>query len=327
MIAKTALDTLCPMHLTVDAAGQIQHAGPTLAKLRPKAQLVGKQLFEVFNLHRPQGISHMAELLAISGRKLQLRFRDPPCTGLKAVLVPDGEGGAVVNLSFGISVVDSVRDYHLTNADFAPTDLTVEMLYLVEAKSAAMEASRLLNQRLQGARIAAEEQAYTDTLTGLKNRRAMDHILSRLLATDRTVSVMHLDLDYFKQVNDQHGHAAGDTVLKQVSSRMLEVTRESDTVVRFGGDEFLLIFPDLTNTLKLSQMARRLIDRIEAPISFGGHNCEVSVSIGIAMHDGSHGKAVGALIAEADEALYNSKGRGRACYSFHAHAGPHEARS
>lgn len=317
MTTDRILDTFCPMHLTVDATGKIEHAGPTLTKLRRDAPLVGKQLLEVFELHRPQGIELMSDLLSIAGRKLQLRFRDPPHTGLKAVLVADGKGGAILNLSFGISVVDSVRDYHLTNADFAPTDLTVEMLYLVEAKSAAMQASRLLNERLQGARMAAEEQAFTDTLTGLKNRRAMDHVLSRLLATDQSVSMMHLDLDYFKQVNDQHGHAAGDHVLKQVAQRMLEITRESDTVVRFGGDEFLLIFPQLIDSEKLSQLAQRLIERIERPVTFANNICRVSGSIGIAMHDGLTPKSAEQIITDADDALYRSKRNGRGCYSFH----------
>lgn len=104
----------------------------------------------------------------------------PPKTEVKGLLVAGpSEGQSIVNLSFGISVVDAVSDYSLNSADFAATDLTIEMLYLVEAKSAAMEASRKLNLRLQGAMIAAEEQAFTDTLTGLKNRRAMDHVLAR----------------------------------------------------------------------------------------------------------------------------------------------------
>ncbi|SMD03773.1 diguanylate cyclase domain-containing protein [Primorskyibacter flagellatus] len=326
MASDRILDILCPMHLTVDATGQIRHVGPTLAKLRIGDPLVGKRLLDVFDLHRPQGVGMMSDLLAIAGRKLQLRFREPPHTSLKAVLVADETGGAILNLSFGISVVDSVRDYHLTNADFAPTDLTVEMLYLVEAKSAAMQASRLLNERLQGARMAAEEQAFTDTLTGLKNRRAMDHVLSRLLATDQAVSVMHLDLDYFKQVNDQHGHAAGDHVLKQVAQRMLEVTRENDTVVRFGGDEFLLIFPQLTDAEKLSQLAQRLIERIERPVAFADNICRVSGSVGIAMHDGLTPKSAEQIITDADDALYRSKRKGRACYSFHGQTG-HDKRT
>ena len=88
-------------------------------------------------------------------------------------------GQMVVDLSFGNSVVNAVCEFSLTNTDFAPTDLTIEMLYLVGAKSAAMEASRKLNLRLKGAMIVAEEQAFADTLTGLKNRRAFKFIMDR----------------------------------------------------------------------------------------------------------------------------------------------------
>lgn len=189
-----------------------------------------------FDLRRPRAVMSMADLMASSGVKLHLRFRDPPATGLKGVLMPlPGGQGAIVNLSFGISILDAVRDYRLTSGDFAATDLAIEMLYLVEAKSAAMEASRLLNQRLQGARIAAEEQAFTDTLTGLKNRRAMDHVLGRVIATQMPFAVMHVDLDFFKAVNDRLGHAAGDHVLQEVARIMIDATRRGkDTVARTG---------------------------------------------------------------------------------------------
>ena len=82
-------------------------------------------------------------------------------------------------MSFGISIVTAVQEYALTSTDFAVTDLTMEMLYLVEAKSVAMRASRKLNARLQETTMVAQKEAFTDALTGLKNRRAMEHIIDR----------------------------------------------------------------------------------------------------------------------------------------------------
>ena len=123
----------------------------------------------------------------------------------------------------------------LSGADFPVTDLAVELLFLVEANTAAMEASRHLNLRLQGAKIGAEEQAYTDTLTGLKNRRALEHILARLRITHASFALLRLDLDCFKSVNDTRGHSAGDHVLQQVAHRMVHETRDSDTIARVGG--------------------------------------------------------------------------------------------
>ena len=119
------------------------------------------------------------------------------------------------------------------------------MLYLVEAKSAAMDESRALNSRLQGAKIAAEEQAFTDTLTGLKNRRALDHVMARLLAMGEVFSCMHVDLDYFKSINDTLGHAAGDHVLQVVAQVLVAETRAPDTIARVGGDEFVILVHDM----------------------------------------------------------------------------------
>ncbi|MGB1034929.1 MAG: GGDEF domain-containing protein, partial [Primorskyibacter sp.] len=157
------LDVLCPMHAAVSGSGHIRRTGPTLAKLRLDG-LVGRRFLEVFEVQRPRGLKSMSALLNAAGRKLHLRLRDTPQTALKAVLVPDGAGGGVVNFSFGISLVEAVSEYALTNHDFDPTDLSVEMLYLIEAKSAAMAATHRLNTRLQVAWEAAEEQAMTDTL-------------------------------------------------------------------------------------------------------------------------------------------------------------------
>lgn len=310
------LDTLCPMHLVVDRTGCIVHAGPTIQKLRPEMSLPGMAVLDLFDVTRPKLTSAKA-LLARTGEKLHLQFRQDPQTMLKGVL---GRCGplTVLNLSFGISVLDSIRDYELTNADFAPTNLMIEMLYLIEAKSAAMAASRKLNMRLQGAKIAAEEQAYTDTLTGLKNRRAMDHVLARLIDTKKPFALMHLDLDFFKEVNDTMGHAAGDHVLQRIAQIMVEEVRKADTVARVGGDEFVLILNDISNRETLSRIATRLIERMKAPIPFAGQDCKISASIGIVLSLDYDNPEAAELLTDADEALYASKHRGRACFSFFA---------
>lgn len=316
-----SMDALSPMHLVLDETGHVIHAGPTMQKLRPDSPMAGRRFLEIFEMSRPRAVSSMPALLASAGMKLHLRLRDEPRTPLKAVLVPlAGEGaeaqGALVNFSFGISILDAIQTYTLHSGDFAPTDLTIEMLYLIEAKTAAMEASRTLNLRLQGAKIAAEEQAYTDTLTGLKNRRAMDHILSRLVRTGQDFALMHLDLDWFKQVNDSHGHAAGDYVLQHVARLMVDETRGGDTVARIGGDEFVLLFHNLTRRARIEEIAARLIQRLEAPISFEGVTCRVSCSMGTTLSTFYDQPRAEQLLADADSALYASKKAGRAQHRF-----------
>ena len=310
------LRVLCPLHAVVRRNGQIAQTGPTLRKICGGKDPSGMDFFAIFEVYRPRFISSMEQLLRAEGRKLHLRLRGSRRVGLKGVVVGDGSGGAIVNLSFGIGVIDTVRDFDLTATDFAPTDLAIEMLYLVEAKSAAMDASRRLNTRLQGAKLAAEERAFTDTLTGLGNRRAMDKALERALSRDQGIALMHMDLDFFKQVNDRLGHAAGDHVLQAVAHIMSEATRKDDTVARVGGDEFVIICPGLTSEERLSAMARNLIDRIERPVHYQNQTCEISASIGIAIVPGGIRAEGEQLLEAADSALYAAKRAGRAQYRF-----------
>ncbi|MHA6262509.1 diguanylate cyclase domain-containing protein [Arenibacterium sp. CAU 1754] len=312
------LERMCPMSVLLDPTGRILKVGPTLQKLRPDTPMQGQLFLELFALKRPRAVNSMQVLLENSGTRLHLQFRDAPTTGLKGILIPLSDGkGAIVNLSFGISVLDAVRDYALSSSDFSATDLTIELLYLVEAKSAAMDASRKLNQRLQGAMIAAEEQAFTDTLTGLKNRRAMDHVLARLIGGKGPFALMHLDLDHFKQVNDTMGHAAGDHVLQKVARIMIEETRDTDTIARVGGDEFVLIFDRLVDSARLNNIAQSLIRRFEEPTPYNGQTCRISASVGTTISHQPEGIEAAALLHQADLALYAAKNAGRGTHKFY----------
>lgn len=321
------LDRLCPMHVLLDAQGRIRHAGPTLCKLvgGPERALEAG-FFDLFDLRRPLLPPDMAALCGAGGVRLHLELRLPPQVALKGMVCPlpapagstDPAGGAVVTLSFGIAVRDAVRSFGLTAADFAAIDLTVEMLYLIEANAAAMQASRHLNLRLEGARIAAEEQAFTDTLTGLRNRRALAPVLERLLRSGQDFALMALDLDRFKVVNDRLGHAAGDRLLQEVACRMVALTRDEDVILRVGGDEFLLILPGLGDAARLARLGGRLIAALEAPLHVGGEDVRISASAGAVLR-GDYPPAAdpddltGPMQKDADRALYAAKGRGRGC--------------
>ena len=318
-LGAEALDRLMPMHLWVAPDGRIARIGSTLGKMRATEAMLGQPLLDVFEVKRPRSVQTVEDLLSAHGNRLQIQFRTPPATPFKGVVValPDG-AGLLLNLSFGISVIEAVTTYGLTVSDFAATDLTVEMLYLMEAKSAAMDESRKLNQRLQGAKIAAEEQAFTDTLTGLKNRRAMDHVLSRILNDADRFSLMNIDLDFFKDVNDTLGHAAGDHVLQHVARILVEETRAEDTVARIGGDEFIIIFKGLTDLKKLGDVAARIIGKLEKPLPFNEATCRISASIGTTVSDFYEVAQVDRMLSDADRALYASKHKGRACWTVYS---------
>ncbi|KNX41068.1 putative diguanylate cyclase YegE [Roseovarius tolerans] len=314
------LDRICPMHAVLAPTGHIVQAGPTLAKVIMPRAVTGTRFLDLFELVRPARVHDMTGLLALDGARLRLRLRAGPRHAFKGVLAPldmAGERGALVNLSFGISVIEAVRDFGLTGADFAATDLATEMLYMLEAKSAAMEESRKLNLRLEGARIAAQEQAFTDTLTGLKNRRALDHILDRMVQGGEDFALMHLDLDYFKRVNDTHGHAAGDHVLQVVARRMLSLIRPSDVIARVGGDEFILLFVGSNARDWLADVAHRLIRRLEEPVEHDGRICRISASIGATLRSLYDHADIARMLADSDQALYAAKEAGRGCYVIH----------
>lgn len=317
MFSPELLNALCPMHLWLDDRGRVLQLGPTLEKICATGACVGDHFSDLFEVYRPRRVASMEQLLATRGRKLHLRLRGATRLGLKGHLIELPMGEALINLSFGIGVVDAVRDFDLTATDFAPTDLAVEMLYLVEAKSAAMDSSRRLNTRLQGDKLAAEERAFTDTLTGLGNRRALDQRLSRLIEEREEFALLHLDLDFFKQVNDSLGHAAGDLVLQSVSHVMEQSTRKGDMVARVGGDEFVIISPRLVSADRLSDLASGLIEKIERPVRYQNQTCQVSASIGITVSGGTPA-TFEEIMEQADTALYAAKKAGRAQFRFFA---------
>lgn len=325
-----SLDRLMPLHLVLGTDGIIRTVGPTLEKMFARVPglagvcgpLTGRDFFAVFDVRRPSRITRAADLGSRLGERLTIMARGMHGPGFRGIALPvlDGDaesgapGGYLINLSFGIGVIDAVREHGLTDSDFAITDLAMELLYLVEAKSAVMEELRDLNERLQGAKRMAEAQALTDTLTGLRNRRAMDLMLADLVDAGQPFGLMHIDLDYFKAVNDTHGHAAGDHVLREVAVVLLDETRKGDLVARVGGDEFVIIFPGLSDPDALTRIADRMVERLLTPIDFEGRPCRISASIGIALSTDHDRPDPDRILQDADEALYASKhaGRGRA---------------
>lgn len=317
-IGLDALDSVMPMHVIVDLDEIITHVGPTLAKTKPGIDFVGKHFFDMFEARRRGQGGSLIDVCSESGRKVYLGLRDDFNTRLIGIasMLPN-QGGILLNLSFGISVIDAVGHYDLAGSDFASTDLTLEMLYLVEAKSAALDESSQLNQRLHGAKTAAEADASSDMLTGLCNRRVLDQVLGRLAARNIPFTLMQLDLDFFKVVNDTFGHAAGDHVLKVVSRILTEETREEDTVARVGGDEFVLVFDRLTDPKRLGAIADRIIQRLKTPIEIkDGAVAQIAGSIGLVCSTFYDTLDTSQMMEDADAALYASKERGRARYTI-----------
>jgi diguanylate cyclase (GGDEF)-like protein len=177
---------------------------------------------------------------------------------------------------------------------------------------------RLLYKELAQYSRQQQELALHDPLTGLPNRRLLEDRISTVLqhATrqQNKAAVMYLDLDGFKSINDTHGHACGDSILKQVAQRLVGCSRREDTVARVGGDEFVIVMGNISAVGDAQEPAAKLIEAVSEPYVVDGITLRLSTSIGIGMFP-DDADAVHALIAVADGALYDAKrsGKNRCC--------------
>ncbi|TKJ29506.1 MAG: hypothetical protein CEE40_08380 [Chloroflexi bacterium B3_Chlor] len=197
---------------------------------------------------------------------------------------------------------------------------------LADYATIAIENARLYEavQQELAERKRAEETirqlAYHDTLTGLPNRTLFNDRLGVALAQARRhklkLAVMLLDLDHFKDVNDSLGHSVGDQLLQAVGERLVNLLRESDTVCRMGGDEFLLLLPEMAKAEYAGKAAERILEVIREPFSLANHKLRITTSLGIALYpdDGGDGDT---LVKNADVAMYVAKDKGRDRYQVY----------
>jgi diguanylate cyclase (GGDEF)-like protein len=187
----------------------------------------------------------------------------------------------------------------------------------LELKARLLVGKRIvaLQQELIAAREAMRTAATYDALTGLLNRREILDYLKRELSRGRRekhpVSVILADLDYFKRINDQYGHIAGDEVLKEIARRLTAGIRAYDRVGRYGGEEFLVIMPncDLISAFTRADEIRALISR--KPVKAGAVAVNITISMGLAVADNSSVPDPEKLLHEADLGLYKAKQNGR----------------
>ena len=227
------------------------------------------------------------------------------------------EGEAHLREGVATSRESEVRAAETTRA---ASDDQLEMLQQANAHLviASIEAHKLTEQ-IELAKVQMDHLAYHDVLTDLPNRMLLQDRLEQAIEVaqrqDRPLALMYMDLDRFKHINDSLGHTVGDQLLQSVARRLMECVRQSDTVSRQGGDEFVLLLPLIEHAEDAALAAQKMLAALTQSHHVAGHDLHISVSIGISIYP-DDGRDAQTLIKCADTAMYYAKESGRNNYKF-----------
>jgi diguanylate cyclase (GGDEF)-like protein len=196
------------------------------------------------------------------------------------------------------------------------------MLMLQQANThlviATIEAHKLTEQ-VETAKVKLDHLAHYDVLTDLPNRLLLQDRLGQAIEVarrqGRPLAVMFMDLDRFKHINDSLGHGVGDQLLQSVAQRLVACVRQSDTVSRQGGDEFVLLLPHIEHAEDAALSAQKILTALALPHHIDGHDLHVSVSIGVTIYP-TDAQDADALLKCADTAMYHAKENGRNNFKF-----------
>ena len=233
-------------------------------------------------------------------------------TDVEAILLPEGVAGLWRRLASGEIVTTEGAQRRKDGTAF-PVEIRVSLLVEVGGRRLALSIARDITERKAHEERLAR-RAYHDPLTGLPNHALLmdrlEHAVARARRRGTSLTVLFLDLDGFKAVNDALGHECGDRLLEEVGRRLDLSVRSSDTVARLGGDEFVVLLEEIGDEGEAALAADRIKKGLEAPFEIGRRELPLTASIGVAVGPSAGGGPLG-LLRDADLAMYRAKERGK----------------
>jgi diguanylate cyclase (GGDEF)-like protein len=314
MLAEQVLERIDTGILLLDSSMQIVKCNQALKNLADKAceEICGKPVAEVFPRFAE---TRYQQILRDCLKRGQVRF----CSGMihSAFILPEDplrQYRCRQNLQVKRLEDDGQFYVLLQITDISDHfERVFHLKHLIRDLGADFEQARTQGESMR-------KQAYYDHLTGVYNRAMfmiqLRHDMKLADRNQKLVSVLFLDLDAFKSVNDTYGHAQGDLLLQQVAGRLKNCVRSSDTVARFGGDEFAIILTNITSSENVREVAEKIRQSLLATFELNGVNLAISASIGFSMYP-ADSQDPQALIDLADRAMYRVKFSGKnnvACY-------------
>ncbi len=257
----------------------------------------------------PLAEERMGEMYAKAFDWRQDEGRDPADRRALVMVSHLPEVGLSVVASYGYAEI--LRDY--------VSQMTLPTVLFLAAILLSFQFYRMAVRRQQRYEETLIHQATHDALTGMPNRLLIEeqlhHEVARAMRRGSQLAIAYLDVDNFKQINDSHGHPEGDRLLQVLARRLKTVLREVDIIGRMGGDEFVILLPDIRSPRYAELLGQRLLRVCEQPFELGGHDFYTSISVGMALCP-DDGEDPDVLMSHADAALYRAKESGRNALCF-----------
>ncbi|MCG6882188.1 MAG: EAL domain-containing protein [Silicimonas sp.] len=311
-------ERIVPFGVIVDAGGIVRSLGPSLRKIASPECGVGRPVFEAFSFRKPRLLKPDLVFQDVLGARITMDVHTSEADSTVSVfgmafnITIDGLPHVALVMTPGVNARKLIEEKGLRTSDFSAGDGSPDLLPLLAMQEEMAADSKRAAARLKSAYDEAERIALHDTLTNLPNRRAL-MIALRDVTQKEPLSIVHVDLDRFKEMNDTYGHAAGDAALQHAASALRSVFGDETMCARLGGDEFVVLLRGAAQEAKLSKFGKAVVAAVSAPFKFRGEHLKIGASVGLAHTDSSDGLSADELLHRVDLALYEAKRSGRGC--------------